>query len=362
MTISRLHIQAVRNLNSVDFAPAARINILSGPNGSGKTSVLEAIHLLGLTRSFRTSKSRYLISTGETVATVFSQIDPLAQAKVQALGVERTVEGSARMRFAGSDIDLATLVELVPLQVIDSATFDILDGSPAIRRQFIDWGVFHADKAFIQLWRAFRRVLKQRNSLLKCGKIDHRMRAAWDHEFITFSEQLTRLRQEYLERLKPEFYRIAGRLLPGLSLELRFSAGWDTKRPLDEILSGGFERDLRQGFTGIGPQRADLKIKADGYAATERLSRGQKKLAVSALKLAQGSLFYQMTGRPCIYLIDDLPSELDSAHCHLFCQFIEEMASQCFITCVDPGSLAYQWQEQTDVAHFSINDGNITPL
>lgn len=362
MTISRLNIRSVRNLSSVSIAPSARINIFSGPNGSGKTSVLEAIHLLGLARSFRTSKVRHLIAAGDPAATVQGKVDSLAQGVEQTLGVERNLEGQTRVRFAGSDIDLASLAELVPLQVIDSATFDLLDGSPSIRRQFIDWGVFHADKAFIQLWRGFRRVLKQRNTLLKCGKIGHQMRAAWDHEFVGFAEQITRLRQEYLQLLTPEFELIVEKLLPGQSLSLGFSPGWDLKKPLDELLAANFERDLRQGFTSTGPQRADLRVKVDGHTAAERLSRGQKKLAVSALKLAQGALFYRMTGRPCIYLIDDLPSELDATHCQLFCEFVEQMASQCFITCVDSRALSYQWQPNTDVLHYSINDGSVTPL
>lgn len=361
MTISTLKIQSVRNLSTTTLAFSPRINIFSGPNGSGKTSVLEALHLLGLARSFRTAKSRHLISSGAEVATVFGHIDPLGQGAAQSLGVERSLEGAGRVRYAGGDIDLSTLAELVPLQLIDTATFELLDGSPAIRRQFLDWGVFHADKAFIRLWRGFRRVLKQRNTLLKCGRIEPRMRAAWDHEFIAFSEQITRLRQEYLALLVPEFQQIVTQLLPDQTVSLSFSCGWDRKRSLDEVLAAGFERDLKQGFTSSGPQRADIRVKVDGHSASERLSRGQKKLVVSALKLAQGALFFRMSGRPCIYLIDDLPSELDAHHSQLFCRFLEEMASQCFITCVDSGSLMHQWQADTDVLHFCINDGCVTP-
>ena len=105
--------------------------------------------------------------------------------------------------------------------------------------------------------------------------------------------------------------------MPEVSVELRFQPGWDRKRALGEILTEGFERDLRQGFTGSGPQRADLRFRVDGQDAAERLSRGQKKLVVSALKLAQGALFHRQSRRACVYLIDDLPSELDERHCRL---------------------------------------------
>ena len=148
--------------------------------------------------------------------------------------------------------------------------------------------MFHADKAFIQLWRGFRRVLKQRNTLLKCGKIDDQLRQVWDREFINFSEQLTRLRNEYLELLKPEFDKVVQQLLEGIEIDLGFSCGWDKNEHLMKYCRVIFERDLRQGFTGSGPQRADIRLKVDGHSAAERLSRGQKKLVVSALKLAQG--------------------------------------------------------------------------
>ncbi|WP_420599640.1 DNA replication/repair protein RecF [Neptuniibacter sp.] len=359
MSISKLQIQHLRNISSISIEPSPAINIICGENGSGKTSILEAINVLGLTRSFRTNKTRHLVQNEQLSSVVHAAIDPLCQGLKQSLGVERPVEGEARVRYEGSDIDISTLAELIPLQVINSDTFLILEGSPAIRRQFLDWGVFHADKAFIQLWRGFKRVLKQRNTLLKCGKIDNQLRQVWDREFIAFSDQLTRLRQEYLSLLKPEFEKVVSELLDEMQIELGFSCGWDQKRGLEEILATNFERDLRQGFTGNGPQRADIRLKVDGHSAAERLSRGQKKLVVSALKLAQGALFQRMNSRPCIYLIDDLPSELDSAHGELFCKVLEQSSNQCFITCVDGSALNGFWHQQTEKATFRIAEGNI---
>lgn len=361
MSITHVKIQHLRNISELAFAPSSAINLIEGENGSGKTSILEALHLLGLSRSFRTNKIRHLIQNSQESTLVFAEIDPLAQGLKHSLGVQRNLDSDLRIRYEGSDIDLSTLAELVPLQVINSDTFMLLEGSPAIRRQFIDWGVFHADKAFIQLWRGFRRVLKQRNTLLKCGKIDHQLRQVWDREFIDFSEQVNRLRKEYLSLLRPEFDKVISQLFAGNQIELNFSSGWDKKRELDEVLSTSFERDLKQGFTGSGPQRADLSLKIDGHSAAERLSRGQKKLVVSALKLAQGALFQRMNSRPCIYLIDDLPSELDAAHRALFCKVLEESANQCFITCVDASSLRGHWHPQTDITTFRITAGELNP-
>lgn len=357
MAISKLRIHRVRNLSALSLIPSPAINLIYGENGSGKTSVLEAIHLLGLARSFRTSQARHLIQAEQSDCVVYAEVDPLNQGEQKPLGVERLLEGDPRIRFAGQDIDLSTLAELLPLQVINADTFQLLEGSPAHRRQFLDWGVFHADPMFIQLWRGFRRVLKQRNSLLKCGKIDPRLREVWDREFVSFANALTEHRRDYLTRLIPVFDQSLENLLPGIRIELGFQSGWDSKRGLDEVLATSFERDLALGYTASGPQRADLRVKADGHSAAERLSRGQKKLVVSALKLAQGNLFQAMHKRPCVYLIDDLPSELDQQHNQLFCSLLEQSGNQCFITCVDHRTLLEHWRPETAIATFHIADG-----
>ncbi len=359
MSIAHLDIQQIRNLHDVSIDPSPHINILHGANGSGKTSLLEAVHMLGLGRSFRTQNVRHLIQSQTGHCMVAADIDALGIGSTQRLGIQRQLSGESLMRYAGNNIDLSTLAELLPLQVINSDTFDLLEGSPQARRQYIDWGVFHAESSFIQLWRGFKRALKQRNTLLKCGKIDPRLRQAWDQEFIRHADLLTAHRAHYIEQLKPEFEVILSTLLGGVEIELGFRPGWDQKKPLDAVLADSLERDRRQGFTGYGPQRADLKVKADGHNAAERLSRGQKKLVVSALKLAQGSLFYRLSQRACIYLIDDLPSELDSQHSQMFCDFLAASHNQCFITCVDRDALQRQWQPDVNISHFTVANGQV---
>ncbi|WP_372738355.1 DNA replication/repair protein RecF [Neptunomonas sp.] len=359
MPIRSLSVEKIRNISALSFEPSERINIIYGANGSGKTSLLESLHFLGLTRSFRTNQFRYLISASETQSLVFSTIDAMGNGQIKPLGVSRDMSGEVNIRYAGNSIDLSELAGLIPLQLINTDTFELLEGSPATRRQFVDWGAFHSETAFIQLWRAFKRVLQQRNSLLKCGKIDPVLRQIWDQEFILYAEQLTSMRQRYIDLLMPDFEEILLRLVGDLAITLKFSPGWDKKRPLDELLSENLLRDLKQGFTSIGPQRADLKVKSEGVSAAERLSRGQKKLVVSALKLAQGALFHRLSNRPCVYLIDDLPSELDERHSRLFCEFLEQTNNQCFITCVEPDALSRFWKTDTAVAYFNIEAGQL---
>lgn len=366
MAIKSLKIQNIRNLAQVHFEPSANVNLIHGANGSGKTSLLEAINFLGLTRSFRTRKFNYFVSHDQSQALVFSQLSLSgeqvslgANSASEPLGVSRDTTGTVSIRHNGQNIDISQLASLIPLLVINADTFQILEGSPAIRRQFIDWGSFHADQGYIQAWRSFKRVLQQRNSLLKCGKIDPQMRRIWDVEFVRYAQQITQMRQRYIDQLLPDFLAISERLMGEMNLTLSFSPGWDQKRALDELLEEQLTRDLKQGYTAAGPQRADMRLKVDGVNASERLSRGQKKLVVSALKLAQGAVYNAHKEDSCIYLIDDLPSELDAKHCQLFCHFLEQTHSQCFITCVDPASLQDFWQSETQVKSFHIDNGQL---
>jgi DNA replication and repair protein RecF len=363
MAIKSLKIQNIRNLLNVDFAPSHQINLIHGVNGSGKTSLLEAINFLGLTRSFRTRKFPYFVTHEHKESLVFAQLqrvsDQAQQTSLEPLGVSRDLNGSVSIRHSGSNIDISQLANLVPLLVINTDTFQILEGSPSVRRQFIDWGSFHADQGYIQAWRSFKRVLQQRNSLLKCGKIDPQIRRVWDAEFVRYAKQITAMRQQYINQLLPDFLAISERLMGEVDLSLSFSPGWDQKRELDELLEEQLQRDLRQGYTSAGPQRADLRIKVDGVSASERLSRGQKKLVVSALKLAQGVVYSHHKEDSCIYLIDDLPSELDAHHCQLFCQFLEQTNSQCFITCVEPKTLMSYWHSETQIQSVQIDQGQL---
>lgn len=362
MRISRLQLTSLRSISNLSLDASPEINIIHGPNGSGKTSVLEAIHLLSLGRSFRTHQARHVISEGQLEATSFAQLLDHTGSVVGGLGVSRSNQGELRARFQSQDIDTAGLASLLPVQVIDSDSFSLLDGSPAIRRQFADWGGFHHSSRFISVWRGFQRALKQRNSLLKYAKIDQSLLQVWNREFLSYSEELTRLRHAYIEALKPQFENILGALVTGLDVDFRYSRGWDKERSLDELLNEGLERDLRQGFTGAGPQRADLRFKVSGRNAAEHLSRGQKKLVVSALKLAQGRVYSDISGSSCIYLIDDLPAELDAGHLGKFCSYLKASNSQCFITCVDPELLTRLWGPSEQGRLFQLNDGQLTAI
>lgn len=360
MALARIDISNVRNLRQLRLESLGAVNVFFGANGSGKTSILEAIHLLGMARSFRSSNARTLITHGQPRCTVFGEVLGGDSVPI-SMGVQRELEGDVQIKIAGEPVRVVSqLVEQLPLQLINAASFDLLTGAPAARRQYLDWGVFHVEHRFFAQWQRFQRCIKQRNKLLRRGKMADCELAAWTRELIEAGEEITRFRRAYYEQLQPRFNGIVEEISPSLEgLELRYRQGWDKSQCYGDALEASMAADLEQGYTHVGPQRADIRVYAGAHLAADTLSRGQQKLVVCALKLAQGQLMSRTQGRPCIYLVDDLPSELDFRHSSRVCEKLGSMGAQVFITCVDRNDITAAWPEGADLRMFHVEHGQI---
>ncbi|WP_422139392.1 DNA replication/repair protein RecF [Endozoicomonas sp. ALC020] len=365
MTIHKLMIKDVRNLASATFSPSPDINILYGLNGSGKTSILESIHLLGLARSFRSARLKPVIRHKKGKCTVFAQIQSNND-RLIPVGVSRDMEEeNFQIRVAGETLkSTSELARLLPLQIINPDTFKLLEGSPKQRRQFLDWGVFHVKhREFLPLWKRTQKVLKQRNSLLRHGKITgssySSQLSVWDEELVKAAEAVDQLRQQYFDQLTPVFQDVLNQLTSLGDIKISYYRGWDRERRLAEVLKENTVRDSQTGYTQSGPQRADIRVRLEGSNAVDILSRGQLKLVVCALKLAQGYLFSKMTRSQCVFLVDDLPSELDAPHRKAMCKILQNMQSQVFITCVEPGALVDCWEPEINLKVFHVKQGSV---
>ncbi|QOR37063.1 DNA replication/repair protein RecF [Billgrantia diversa] len=357
MLIDRLAFTGLRNLGMLDFTPSPGINLIVGRNGSGKTSLLEGLHILGMGRSFRTRQLKHAISHDAEEMTLFAR---LAGDPPLPVGVRRARDvAEMEMRMKGERISrLAQLIEALPLQLVNPDAFRLLEGAPAGRREFLDWGVFHVKHDFYDAWRRVKRALKHRNALLRHGRMDANSLAAWEQELALWGERIDILRREWMVSFVPVFEETLGRLIDLPDLSLRYSRGWDKQRSLREVLEQGRTTDQQMGFTQNGPQRADMRIRLGRRPAVEVLSRGQQKLVVSALKLAQGRLLEQSTGRSCLYLVDDLPAELDAEHRRVFCRLLESMRCQAFITSVEHDALVGPWQSHTPMTMFHVKQAS----
>jgi DNA replication and repair protein RecF len=216
---------------------------------------------------------------------------------------------------------------------------------------------------FFDQWQRFQRGIKQRNQLLRRGKILSEELTTWTNRLASSGESLNQYRKEYFDLLTPRFKQIMAELAPSLKgLELRYRRGWDRQLSYQQALDNSLSADLEQGYTHVGPQRADIRLSIEGHLASETLSRGQQKLVVCGLKLAQGQLMAETGRGHCTYLVDDLPSELDHEHCGLVCQQLSAMKALVFITCVHKKDIEDTWpaQVQQDLAMFHVEHGNVT--
>ncbi len=356
MYLRQLDVHGLRNLQSVKLSPGPRINTICGPNGSGKTSLLEAIYLLGRGRSFRSRSLKSIINTQTDSCTVFGLVcredgsaagDSILQRDIP-IGVSRTRSGGFHFKLDGERVYASSvLAQALPLLLLNNDSFQLLEGGPQGRRQFLDWGVFHVEQDFKELWRRLARCLQHRNSLLRHDRIDPSELALWDAQFVALAERVTVQRKRYLDGLAPQINQVLQRLSPIKDLQFRFHCGWDERLPLADVLVKDRRRDQQARVTHHGPHRADLKIVCGDHAAAEVLSRGQSKALVTAMLLAQGLFYFRATGRTCVYLVDDLPAELDKAHRQAVARFLGEMQAQAFITGADEAELLALWPDRS---------------
>ncbi|WP_066959749.1 DNA replication/repair protein RecF [Microbulbifer sp. Q7] len=339
MALTRVALKSFRNITEADLALGAAVVLFCGANGSGKTSLLEAVHMLGTGRSFRSRQSQGVIQYHSDSLAVFGRLEGGS-----TLGVEKRRDGQGRIRVNQAAAESSSqLAASLPLQVIDSESFAALDGGPGVRRQLLDWTVFHVEHSFAGHWKAYQSALKQRNALLRRGKIDHNLLAPWELQLVRSGEIVDAMRRAVFETLYGLFRERLEDLPVAVfgDLDIQYRSGWKKDLSLRKALDHALEGDISQVFTRAGPHRADIRFVIHGQPAHSVLSRGQQKMAVCALRTAMAAAVGGAQ-RP-VFLVDDLPSELDAGNQALFARWISECASQVLVTGIDHSVTAQPW-------------------
>lgn len=351
MSLLALEVEGLRCLSKTRLELHPHVNLVTGANGAGKTSLLEAIYLLGRGRSFRTRLTERLIAHDASQLQVFGRTDDPSYPTL-GFGFDRR-EG-LRARIAGRDAkSLAELSVAFPVQVVDPGIHRLVEEGPAYRRRWLDWGVFHVEPGFVAAWTDYARALKQRNAALKLRGDP----SPWEPELVRLGAALAEARSRTLALLEP-FWRqtLAGVLAEPVSLI--FYRGWGQERELAEILAASRERDLERGSTGSGAHRFDVQLRIDGRSAREVLSRGQQKLLGAALALAMARLVGSENRRPPTLLLDDPAAELDREHTDALLAEIRKMKGQLVVTALKPSEAQYGSPDRA----FHVEHGRVTTL
>ncbi len=337
MCLTKLQIHHLRNIEHISFEPSPLLNIIQGNNASGKSSILEAIFLLGRCRSFRTTHIRQIINLHQDHLIV-TGTKMSSNGYSNQLGIQLD-EHKSEFKINGKKIySRSDMLYALPLLYISPKSFNLLESTPKFRREYLDWGIFNLHSAYLEEWRNYKRTLKQRNVILK--KQSRELIKPWNHSLAQYGGLVNEYRRQYIEEIKPLFLKIA-KLFNLINLEITYNSGWDSKISFLDVLETNQLNDTRFGYTQFGPHRADFNILIDGLNVKDYYSRGQIKLTFFALLLAQIELLDIKENKKTCILIDELATDLDQKNLGFILNRLISSQMQIFITMTPNQSLDF---------------------
>lgn len=344
--LTQLTVLNLRNITELSLQPVSGINLILGENGSGKTSVLEAIHLLAVGRSFRTRSLKNAVQ--------FEQHQLQITAKTSGnipVGLQYDKNKGLHIRLNSAPLKrLSELATQLPLQFVPANCHQFFEKGPRYRRQLLDWVLFHVEPSFNFHWQAYKKALQQRNSALKQHKPASEIQL-WDSPLASHGETITTLRHQQLTKILQQFSGLFASLCPqfaNANFTLKYSNGWLKDLPLSQALGGSLTRDQQLGYTRFGSHAADWLFKIGDVDPIEMFSQGQQKLFFLALCMVQARMAENSNRGKSILLLDDIGSELDQKHQQNVMQELALLPVQAFVTATD---FKFNNSEKTKVFH-----------
>lgn len=344
MHIKELKLDSFRNFSTLSFSPNSNLNIIYGENGAGKSSILEAIYVLSFGRSFRSSKLDSIVNYETSQATAYCQFQE--NDKIRKLGYSRLKSTGNTISIDGSKTSrISEIARIIPVQLFTPQSSDLIIGAPVGRRRYIDWLLFHVEHEFNDINKKYLKCMQQRNALLKLFDFhDSKLfseQDVWLDQLAELGEKITNFRKHYIDLLNVEISVLFEQFYPELKFSMRYNTGWDKDKSLKDCMLSKVERDLFRGSCGYGPHKADIQFIVSEKSASEFLSRGQLRLLVSVLLLAEVKVLNRIKNKNTIFLIDDISAELDEDKREKFINAILENDAQVFITAIEKQQVSF---------------------
>ncbi|KEI35755.1 DNA recombination and repair protein RecF [Francisella sp. W12-1067] len=346
MYISNLQLQNFRNIQSKSFDFNSSINFIIGENGSGKTSILEAIYFLSHSRSFRSSQLNKIVNHDADEFIIFAKAYNPNEITI-ALSRKKNGNSVSKLNLEIQK-NHTEITRNLPIQLINPEAFNLINSGAQQRCKILDWGAFYLDKTFLKIWQQTKFLIKQRNSALK-QNYPHTYIVGIDKKLNEFGNILDLKRESYFTKLKPKIYEILTKFNPDLQLSIEYYRGWNSDKSLMEVLTESFDYDNKYKITNHGPHKADIVLTINNKPIQDIFSRGQQKLLICAIKLAQGEIHNLENENKCIYLIDDITSELDNNHTQTLFAYLNKLNSQVFITTTEKNKIIDFIEESSHV-------------
>lgn len=324
MRITKLRLTNFRNYADESLEPEAGMNVFIGPNGQGKSALLEAIYLLATSKSHRTTKDSDLIKIGQDWARISGEVDREERGEVI---LEVTLARNEKKRIRINRVKhekVGDIVGQLNAVIFSAVDIEMVKGDPSHRRRFMNLEISQVSPQYVYAFGRYKRVLEQRNSVLKESKFGRSSGQAldvWDEQLVSYGAMMIEKRLVFLRRLSEIAEPIYNQLAGGTeNLEIKYEPNVRVKEPksLDEIrslfaidLRNSREHDLARGTTHKGPHRDDISFRVNAMEVRAFGSQGQQRSTALAVKLAEIGLVEEMVGESPVALLDDVGAELD---------------------------------------------------
>jgi DNA replication and repair protein RecF len=378
MYLLRLNFENIRNHNITELFPSQNINVIFGRNGSGKTSILEAISIGAFSKSFVTSFDQNIVQNGKDYYLVEIEARsenglPIGLQVLYQLNRKKEIKTTA-----GENLSVQELIGKVPVVVLSPEMREIIFGAPSMRREFIDRIISQTDANYLKSLLLHRRILKQRNKLLNEFQLgitnDTDLLKIWTLKFIEISAEVVSRRLRFFEHF-PLFFERSYQILSNNQESINI-----TYQPFEfpsnlaslshsdilEILKSQadkyFDKEIQRGITLFGPQKDDFLILLNNQLARNVASQGQSKTILISLKYAEMNYLYEMRKTYPIVLFDDIFSELDNERITQVLKILSDTSVQFFLTTTEVDWLKKSLPSGSLVKSFYVESGKVSEV
>ncbi|NLN74916.1 MAG: DNA replication/repair protein RecF [Armatimonadetes bacterium] len=360
MNISLLSLTNFRNYESLSFEPFEGLNVLAGRNAQGKSAVLEAVYLLATSKSHRTSRDMDMIKLGEDSMRAAAELKRSTRNDVTVeITLGRTEKKTVKINTVKHP-KIGDIVGQLNAVIFSDSDIDMVRGEPAKRRRFLNLEISQVSPQYIYSLGRYKRVLDQRNNLLKEIRMERASIAgldAWDAQLAVYGASVTARRADFINTLAELAESLYSTLTDSAEkLEINYKPNLNiapgmTEQEIAEMhgltLAAKREIDMNRATTHSGPHRDDLNIDINGMPAREFASQGQQRSAAIALKLAEIELIKEAVGENPVVMLDDVMAELDEVRRKRILDFTT--SSQTLITTTHLSDINAQALQQAAV-------------
>ena len=335
MPLTNISIKHLRCFDNINISLSPGINFFYGANGSGKTSMLEAVFIFSSGKSFKSSNLQSLIKY-EKENFYLKGFD---NKKGYIVEVEKHKNKPISITLNNKKTVTSKLIKQFPCTPIHNNTFSFASAPPDFRRKLLDRSIFIAEEEFSSIWFSYHRTLKQRNAQLKNNRISDIY--AWNKKLADDGIMLNDFRKQFFDKTKTEFTGLLKLLEPTTVFDffnlvsIKFFQGWSTNDSFLETLEVNKEKDLKRKTTTEGPHKSDINFLINNLDARQVLSRGEQKFFSILWSCAQHEVLKKYYQIEATLIIDDIKSELDERVFQLFIELMKHNKNQVIFSCIE---------------------------